>query len=535
MAGYKETPRQKMIAMMYLVLTSLLALNVSKEIIDTFIVMNESMENTSKTFTTKLDNTYSKFSQQYSLNPNKVGPFWSQAQEVQKLSQDLIDYINEVKYGVIITTDNKIKTVEEAKVTPLNKIASKDRYTEPTRYFFGRSTTGEGGVAGDLKRKINDYRTKLLQYMGLPSDSERLGLVTEGDFRDADGKKQTWEQHNFYYTVLAADVAILNRMVTEVKNAEFDVVTHIYSEVTAEDFKFDQISAKVIANSRYIFEGDKYEAEVIVAAYDTKQNPAVYYMEGVDTVRNIDNAKLVDGELGVVKLSISAGSAGLKKYAGIVQVMDPSGMPQNYAFKDEYIVAKPSLTVSATKMNVFYIGVDNPVSISVPGISNEMIKPRINVGSLTPATAQNYNYVVRIPKGSTGAAVIAVDADYGGQNINMGTSEFRIKRVPDPKAFIANVNDGPVAKNALIAAGAIIPRPPEDFEFDLNFVITSFTFVSVRSGDIFSSPGRGNQLTQEMKNFIGNAKRGTKVWLENIIAEGPDGNRRLGTITLVVE
>jgi len=68
---------------------------------------------------------------------------------------------------------------------------------------------------------------------------------------------------------------------------------------------------------------------------------------------------------------------------------------------------------------------------------------------------------------------------------------------------------------------AIIPRPPEDFEFDLSFVITSFTFVSVRSGDIFSSPGRGNQLSQEMKTFIGNAKRGTKVWLENIIAEGP--------------
>jgi gliding motility-associated protein GldM len=536
MAGYKETPRQKMIAMMYLVLTSLLALNVSKEIIDTFIIMNESMETTTRTFTNKMDNTYSKFSQQYSLNPNKVGPFWNQAQEVQKLSNELIDYINTIKYEVIITTDAKINTVEEAKNTPLDEISSKDRFTEPTRYFFGRSRTGEEGVAGDLKRKLIEYRTKLLQYMGLPSDSDRLGLITEGDFRDADKKKQTWEQHYFYYTVLAADVAILNRLITEVKNAEFDVVSHIYSEVTAEDFKFDQISAKVIANSRYIFEGDKYEAEVIVAAYDTKQNPAVYYMEGVDTIRSIENARQVDGEAGVVKLSIPAGAAGLKKYAGIVQVMDPSGIPQNYSFKDEYIVAKPSLTVSATKMNVFYIGVDNPVSISVPGISNDLISPRINVGSLTPASAgNNYNYVVRIPKGSTGKAVISVDADYGGQNINMGSSEFRIKRVPDPKAFIANVNDGPVSKNAIVAAGAIIPRPPEDFEFDLSFVITSFTFVSVRSGDIFSSAARGNQLTQEMKTFISNAKRGTKVWLENIIAEGPDGNRRLGTITLVLE
>lgn len=525
-----------MIAMMYLVLTSLLALNVSKEIIDTFIVMNESMESTSETFNNKLENTYSKFSQQHALNPNKVGPFWTEAQEVQKLSEELIEYIDELKYGVIISTDARIETVEEAKNTPLVEIASKDRYTEPTRYFFGRSTTGEEGIAGELKRKIIQYRTTLLDYMGLPPESDRLGLITEGDFRDADGKKQTWEQHYFYYTVLAADVAILNRLISEVKNAEFDVVSFLYNEVTAEDFKFDQIGAKVIPKSRYIFEGDKYEAEVIVAAYDTKQNPAVYYLEGVDTIININNAREVTGQGGIGQLAIPATSSGLKKYAGIVEVLDPSGIPRRYSFKDEYIVARPSLTVSATKMNVFYIGVDNPVSISVPGISNELVTPVINVGTLTPAPAgENFNYVVRVPRGTTGRAVISVEADYSGQRINMGSAEFRIKRVPDPTAFIANVSDGPVAKNALIAAGAIIPRMPEDFEFDLNFVIVSFTFVSVRSGDLYERPGRGNLLTQEMKDFISNAKRGTKVWLEDIIAEGPDGNRRLGTISLLVQ
>jgi gliding motility-associated protein GldM len=104
MAGYKETPRQKMIAMMYLVLTSLLALNVSKEIIDTFIVVNESMETTSHTISNKIDQTYNKFQQQYALNPKKVEPYFQKAEEVKGLAQNMINYIDSLKYGVIIST-----------------------------------------------------------------------------------------------------------------------------------------------------------------------------------------------------------------------------------------------------------------------------------------------------------------------------------------------------------------------------------------------------------------------------------------------
>lgn len=537
MAGYKETPRQKMIAMMYLVLTSLLALNVSKEIIDTFIVMNESMEATNETFTNKNEQTYSKFAQQYALNQKKVQAYWDSAQRVQHLTQEMIDYIDSIKAAVIIGTDSRIRTVEEAMTTPLNQIKAKDRYTEPTRFFFGRSTTGEEGTAGVLKRRINYYRGEMLQIMGQPHDSDRLGLITEGDFRDADGKKQTWEQHNFYYTVLAADIAILNRIITEVKNAEFDVVTHLYASVTAEDFKFDKIGAKVIPNNRYVFEGEEYVADIIVAAYDTKQDPEVYYLEGVDTlaVNNLRIARQVEGEHGVGKLTIPASSPGIKKYAGIIKVLTPSGDTNYYSFKDEYIVAKPSLTVSATKMNVFYIGVDNPVSISVPGIGNERIRPSISTGTLSDAPAgQNYNYVVRIPSGTIGKAVISVNADYQGSSRLMGSAEFRIKRVPDPKAFIANISEGTLSKEELIVAGAIIPRMPEDFEFDLNFIITSFTFTSVRSGDIYERKTTGNILTDEMKNFISSSRRGTKIWLEDIVARGPDGDRRLGTITLVL-
>jgi len=158
------------------------------------------------------------------------------------------------------------------------------------------------------------------------------------------------------------------------------------------------------------------------------------------------------------------------------------------------------------------------------------------VGTLTP-TPENpeSNYMVRIPGGTTGKAVVSVKAEYDGSVRDMGSISFRIKRVPDPEAYIANVRDGVIAKNAILAAGGIIPRMPEDFEFDLNFTITAFTFTSVRSGDVFSFQSQNNLLTPDMKSFIQSARPGTKLWLENIIARGPDGNRRLGTISLVLQ
>jgi gliding motility-associated protein GldM len=190
-------------------------------------------------------------------------------------------------------------------------------------------------------------------------------------------------------------------------------------------------------------------------------------------------------------------------------------------------VARPSLTVSAIKMNLLYMGVDNPVSISVPGVADNNLSATISTGTLR-RDASGKNWVVRVSQ--QGKAIISVAMKSDKTTRSMGSAEFRVKRLPPPNAFISNVDGGPVAKNALI------PRMPEDFEFDLNFVINSFTFISIRGGDVFPLQGKGNLLTEEMKNFIRNSKRGDKIWLENIMAKGPDGStRRLGTISLEIK
>ena len=550
MAGYKETPRQKMIAMMYLVLTALLALNVSKEILDAFLVVNRSMEATSETFANKLSNVYIQFDNQYQLNQNKVKPYWERALEAQRLSNELKHYIEHSIFEVVKKSERMDSAqiiseyyIAESRPDPYNprverqalilnvaKVPSKDKYDEATNYFINK------GEATKLKEKIIKYRQDMLALVDEQYRSKvNVGLETDGPYYDAGGKPQNWEMHHFYHTILAATVTILNKLKAEVQTAEFDVVSQLYSEITITDFKFDKIEAKVIPRTSYVLKGDKYEAEVLVAAYDTKQAPAVYIMQGASelSAQNKDRADRISGEGGTVKLEFPATREGLQKYAGLIEVTDPEGAVLSFPFSHEYIVAPPSLTVAATKMNVFYIGVDNPVSISVPGIADASIVASISTGSLNRA-ANGDGWTVRVPTGAN-KATITVSAKYEGEQRSMGSAEFRVKKVPDPVAEIAGQVEGLIEKNTLNAAGAIIPVM-KDFEFELYFKVTSFRMATVMGGDWISKRNTGNRFSEEMKSMISGARKGQKFYFENIQAEGPDGIvRSLNPISLEIK
>lgn len=517
MAGYKETPRQKMIAMMYLVLTALLALNVSVEILNAFLVVNESMETTNRVFRSKTENLYRQFETQNQQNPAKVGPFYEKAQKAKKLSEDLKSFIEKTKYESIAFSDGI--TEEAARTTPLRQLASKDKYDRTTTYFIGNSQDGSAGKSRELKDKIIKYKQDMLQLIDpAKRNMIKLGLDTDGPYYDASGAKQNWEMYNFYHTILAADVTILNKIIAEVQNAEQDVVSHLMSEITAEDYKFDEVGAAVVPKSQYVFLGENYEAEIFVTAYDTKQT----------FTANL-GGRGVASSAGVAKISIPATTPGPVSLKGSVNVMSPTGETKSYPVAVDYIVAPPTLTVSPTKMNVFYIGVDNPVSISAGGVSDAQILPSITNGSIS-RSGKGWN--VRVNE--TGKAVITVSAKIGDRAKSLGSSEFRVKRVPDPKAYIANTDGGSVSSQ-MIVASAIIPRMPADFDFDLTFEVTGFTCSGVRRGDFWSRPGRGNRLSEEMKEFIRGCKKGEKIWFEDIYAKGPDGTRKLNSIVLTIQ
>lgn len=524
MAG-KETPRQRMIGIMYLVLTALLALNVSKDVINAFVVVNESVMESNYNLSNKLDDIYANFEKNYLFNQAKVKPFWDKAIIVKEKSDELVDYVRSVRYEVISKTEGI--SIDSATKISVKDIKKKDNYDIPTTYFIGSQYNDYDGVAKELKRRIDIFREELIKQVDVKNkDNLNLGLNTKGPYFNADGLEEDWGTHFFYHTILAADIAILNKIISDIYNAEFDVVNLLHKSIGQGDFKFDKIEAKVLPESKYVFRGDVYNAEIIVAAYDTSQSPEVYYLNDLDylSVSQINRANVLRSETGKINLRLPASSLGTKKYAGIVRAKTGLGVVNDYHFSGEYTVTNPSYSISAKKMNVFYIGVDNPVSIDISGIPREKISPTISNGTIIADPSSN-DWIVEVPTGSPDV-VINIRATINGELKNMGSKKFRVKNMPNPIATIANKSSGVLKKEIMIAAGAILPKMPDDFDFDHYFVISSFTMSLQRGFKVYNLDSKNTYLTKEMIGQIEKTNRGQSIVFENIIVRDPEGKER---------
>lgn len=526
MGSVKESPRQRMISMMYLVLTALLALNVSKEVVDAFLVVNESVEQTNVLLSQKLNYTYNTFETMYELNQKEVLPFWKRAKKAKLLSLDLVEYINHLRNELISITEGI--PLDSAKVALVRKLVKKDNYSITTKYFMGDSHDGSEGIARVLKNKIIDYRQQMTDLVDQKDQGKlKFGLTTDSVYYNANGQKQNWEAHYFYNTILAADITILNKIITEVYDAEFGVVNILMDEINAQDFSYDKIEAKVLPHSNYVFVGDEYWAEVIVAAYDTTQSPEVYLLKGVDYLSDeqLENAIPLDIEDGKVIIRFPANKVGVNKYAGVIGVKTASGQTNYFPFANEYIVAKPSVMVSVEEMNVLYIGVNNTVSLSVSGIPNENLIPTISHGTIK-ADLKNRKWLVDVPPGKK-QAVITVITEINGIRKEMGSQKFRIRRLPDPVATIADIRHGFINRELLLAAGVIVPKMPTDFGFEFYFKISSFKMSIQRGFNVYNFISENGMLTDEMIEQIEVTNRGQNLIFDNIIAEGPYGDERL--------
>lgn len=569
MAGGKETPRQKMIGMMYLVLTALLALNVSKEILNSFILINNSLVTTNTNFSSKNAAQMAAFDKELALNPTKVKPFHDKAKAVKEQADSVVKHIEYLKHYLIIKTDKLDSTaifalrkqwedandvdkpkykVQLDSIFNLKNVNSKDNYDIATNIMIGGEAAKpkEGKFSAmELKSILGNFREKMKTYVKEPSmiASLNANFNTDTTYKISETEVENWMLSNFYHIPLAAVVTNLSKIQTDVRNAESDVIKNLFANVSAEDFKFDKLEARVIPNSNYVLVGEKFQADVFVAAYSTTQNPRVLIGD-VDTTGgkiqfrgggkgDSTNVKVQEG---VGKYEVPAGAEGIKKWGGIIQVVDPTGGIKSYPFFGEYMVAKPALVVSPTKMNVLYIGVENPVSISVPGVPTENLQPSLSGGTLRPGKEKG-EYIAEVKGGSEATVSVSAKFMVDGKPTtkNMGSFKFRVKRVPDPVAYIANKKDGLVSANELIAAGAVIPKM-ENFDFDLQFKITSFDLSMNMQGDFITKSATGNRLSPEMATMLKSAKKGTKIYIEEVKAVGPDGvPRKLAPLNLKLQ
>jgi len=517
MSGSKNTPRQKMIGMMYLILTALLALNISKDVLDAFIVVNKGLENTNKNFANRNDDLYAQFDLAKSVDPVRVSSNWEKAQNVKKQANNLIKYINELKVKLIAETDGV--SIQVADTLQMANINGKDNYDIPTNIMIGSSEDGSNGASRDLKNKLIAYEKLLSNYI-LPIDKKKVEIDINAAYPPKNDNNENWEVYNFFNRPLVACITILSKFSNDVKNSEATIVDYLLKQVDEGSMKFDTIAAKVIPQSNYVLLGEEYKADLFLAAFNKTKNPEIEvgnYNETTSSFDGVSNKLTVESGLG--KYNVSTTREGLVSYSGTIKVVAPSGKEMVFPFKSEYIVARPALTVSADNMNVFYAGLDNPVSVSVPGIPNDRLKVSINNGTIAPLGNGKFN--VNVMNGPQ-ANITVVAKMENGEVRNMGTSTFRVKNIPKGTARFANqISDGSVTKGELKAQLGLTAFY-QNFEFKADCRVVSFDLSIISAGISEEFHIVGNSFSNEMKTRFGKIKRGDKIIFSNINSVGPD-------------
>jgi gliding motility-associated protein GldM len=518
MSSGKDTPRQKMIGMMYLVLTALLALNVSKDILDAFIVVNKGLENTNKNFVTRNENLYAEFDLAKSIDPARVTHNWKLAQAIKERSATLTEYINKLQKQIVAETDKITPSV--ADTLKMANISSKDNYDIPTNILIGDSEDGSKGVSRILKNKLIDYRGLLTECI-LPKDRKNIKLDIDTENPASSETNENWELYHFYHRPIVASITILSKIKNDIKNAESVVVDYLLKQNDSETIKFDTIAAKVVPQSNYVLLGEEYKADVFLAAFNkTKKSEMLVgkYDETKKAFQETPNEIAVDNGLG--RYTVKTNREGIMSYSGIIKTKSAKGEDMVFPFQSEYIVAKPSLTVAADNMNVVYAGLDNPITVSVPGIPNDRLT--VSASNATLLKTGNGKFMMNNVSGSK-VDVKVVATMETGEKKDMGIVSFRVKQIPTPVAKVAGVTgDATVSKSELITQKGIFAFY-DNFNFNVVCKVVSFEMSYNLNGISNSIVVNSNYITEEIQNIFKKLRKNEKIRFENIKAVGPNG------------
>jgi len=510
-----ETPRQKMIGMMYLMLTAMLALNVSGDLLNAYLLVDKSILQAKSSIEAKSLLMYNQFGNAYELNKTKVANNWNQALVIKEKADELVQHIYDLKVRFVHAADGP-------KYSPENYVSIKNQDVAAQVMI----TEKFGARSKELKEKITEYRDLLISCVedtALINNIEKaLSLATQSK-----GKKTiSWESEKFEHIPLAASMALMSQLQSTTRNLESDVVRYLYSKIDEGSFKFNTIDALVIPRSNYIIAGDEYYAEIIMAARDTTQPPTIS-VPG----RNVE---IDDSGKGIMRTPTSTSTVGTQTWKGELSIKSPDGTRDlSYPIFGEYIVAPPSIVVSPVKMNVFYEAIENPIEVSVPGVPSENL--RIDISNAT-SVKRGKQILVTPRTGSAGQkAKITVYAKINNKEQRMGDMEFRIKRVPNPIAEVNGISEGKISK-ALLTAQMGVSAEMKDFDFDMKWTVVSFKVTMVKGGYVTDESSSSSLFTNAQKEMFKGTSRGQKVVIEEIRAEGPGGQRRnLNSVLLTVD
>ncbi|MBN8858457.1 MAG: gliding motility protein GldM [Sphingobacteriales bacterium] len=499
MALPKE-PRQKMINMMYLVLTALLALNVSAEIINAFKTVNNSLDKSNGTLSAASGEIYTAF--QSSLEDPKTrekAAIWKpKADQIKELSSKMSSYIDDLK--------DKLKRESGYNPEKGDTTFKVENLDAATRLM---ATNGEGEK---LRTALDQYKKDVLAIDPeiAKEFDHSLPINLEKPVSEAGNTNQSWTDAYFHMTPTIAALTILSKFQNDVKNTENKVASFCFKKIGDVKVIYDKFEPMVGTNSTYLMPGENLELKAGLGAFNASVKPKVF----------VNGSPVPVGENGVAELKMPAGGSGAHSVKVDVKYPDPNtGEEKTITKTIDYTVGQPSgVAVMADKMNVLYIGVENPLTITA-GAGSEKVSASINNGSVSKAGGSKY---IAKPK-EPGTADVSVIVD----GKPAGKVSFRVKQLPPPTAMVGNLEMGQVSSAQFKAMGGV-RAVLQNSEFEALYEVLSYTIADLGAADYNPIANNGARWTGNAATVVSNLKPGKGVYIDNIKARGPDGR----TITL---
>lgn len=508
-----------MINLMYIVLTAMLALNVSSDVLNGFTQVEEGLKRTNSNVEQRnaaILNTLEAFAAQ---NPEKGQVWLNKATEVRRVTDSMYQKIDSLKQLIVVEADGRNGDV--------NDIQNRDNLEAASVVML----SGARPRGASLRSSIENYRQYISALMpdSIKRENVIKALTTDPVLRKGTLGKQSWEESKFDNQPVVAAVTLLTKLQNDLKYAEGEALQALLANVDAGDVRVNELNAFVIPQSRFVMRGGKYSANIVLAAVDTTARPTVYI-----------NGNRLGNDRGLYELT--TGSTGTFDYKGYLEVPRGDGTMSRHPFQSSYTVIEPTATVSATMMNVLYAGIDNPISISVPGVAMSGVSATMTNGTLT----RSGDHWVARPSKVGEDATVTVNADIDGRSTTVASMKFRVRKLPDPTPYItykdANGNNatykggGRGIPKALLLAAPGIGAAIDDELLNINFKVLSFETVFFDSmGNAIPEVSQGDQFSQRQKDSFRRLSRGKRFYISRVKAVGPDGiTRDLAPIEVIV-
>ncbi|NRA49891.1 MAG: hypothetical protein HRU12_12225 [Phaeodactylibacter sp.] len=522
-----KEPRQLMINLMYLVLTALLALNVSAEVMNAFFTLDDGNKESIATVETQLEQTVSGLKSLLSDDSKaKYRPIEPAVDQVRETISSFNKYVDKLREDLIDEAGNKNGEVDDEDYTEsYGKVVPKGKKNKDvtTRMLV------DDGRGEELKAEILKAKEQLVKiYTDLITEHGKDFGLKEAEINnriqniannlpfgiDDETWKETkdktsWSDFKFRQMPLAAVLPLMSQMQSDAKSSEAALINSMAELAGGRVVEFDSFFPVVQAEKAYVIKGDPFKAEISVGTYSSQINPS-------DINIYVNGSSVPVGEGGKAEYTTRTTSTGNKQLKLKVEVRNPlTGEVSEGESLYEYEVGTRSATVSADKMNVFYIGVDNPLSVSASGVSSNDLTVRASGCSIKPTSKTNGKYVVTADRPGEAKVILS------GGGLPNTTFDFRVKRIPDPVARLSKSSSGAMGNGAFKAQGGV-GAFLDNFDFDATCQIQGFTLVYVASRqDPVEVINAGARYNDRARRLVNQAKPGDIYYFDDVKARCP--------------